>query len=101
MNRRSDERSWAQSHAVHSTRRAALREIARHSGAVLASAIAFPMVAAAVPLKDCKFYCKKKANRKSRQRCNDRCNKAAALCHADPTCIAEQVCGQARCMTIC
>lgn len=80
------------------TRRSILRDLAMQSGLV-SLAILSPSAAVAGPSLDCKFHCKKKARRKARRRCYDRCNRAMARCHAD--CVAEQVCGDRRCMTLC
>lgn len=83
------------------TRRIALRVLALHAGLVSLGVFASGMSAAAIPSADCKFYCKNKERRKARQRCYDRCNSAIERCWATPECVAEQVCGHARCMTIC
>jgi hypothetical protein len=83
------------------TRRIACREIALRSGLVSLSFLSRGMSAAAGPSAACKVYCKKKDRQKSRRRCNARCDRAAARCRANPDCVAEQVCGHERCMTVC
>lgn len=83
------------------TRRKVLRQIARHSGLVLLGAVSSGNPVAAGPSADCKFHCKKKARRKARRRCYDRCNHVSERCQGNPDCVAEQMCGDARCMTLC
>ena len=83
------------------SRRSILRAIATLGGLMSLGVLEPSASVVAGPSADCKFHCKKKARRKARRRCYDRCNSALGRCQANAACVAEQVCGDARCMTLC
>jgi hypothetical protein len=101
MNRETTHHTLVSQSTRRTSRRAALRDIALHSGLVSLGVLASGMAAEAAPSADCRFYCKKKDRRKARRRCYDRCDRAMERCRANPECVAEQICGNVRCMMIC
>lgn len=101
MNRETTNCTTAKHLTSLTSRRKALRDIALHSGLVTLGVFASGMSAGAVPGPDCRFYCKKKDRRKARRRCYDRCDRAMERCRANPECVAEQICGNVRCMMNC